>query len=207
MESCKQNVEFASTRCKTMQDYGDAYLKLDCALLACYSEICRKISFKTYRLGVVQFFTAPYMAKDAAIRITKAEVQLFTIWEHLDMIQPAIRGDITSVFESWHFKANNRYLPGINSEETSTFGLMVDANNLYGAVMQEEMLPVGNFCFVFDISINELLHHPDSSSVGYFFEVDLEYPSEIHDQQKDYPLAPEKNTSKGRLAKRLSVRG
>ena len=68
------------------------------------------------------------------------------------------------------------------------------------------MLPSGNFCFVFDISMNELLNHPDSSSVAYFCEVDLEYPSEIHDQQQDYPLALEKKTSKGRPAKRLSVR-
>ena len=136
------------------------------------------------------------MAKDAALRITKAEVQLFTEPEHLDMIEPAIRGGITSVFESRHFKANNRYLPGFNSEELSTFGLMVDANNLYGGVMQEEMLPVGDFCFVFHISINELLHHPDSSSVGYFCEVELENPSEIHDQQQDYPLAPEKTLVK-----------
>ena len=45
-------------------------------------------------------------------------------------------------------------------------------------------------------SKNELLHHPDSSSVGYFYEVDLEYPSEIHDQQQDYPLAPEKTLVK-----------
>ena len=61
--------------------------------------------------------------------------------------------------------------------------------------MQEEMLPVGDFCFNFDIS-NELLHHSDSSSVGYFCEVDLEYPSDIHDQQQDYPLAPEKTLVK-----------
>ena len=73
---------------------------------------------------------------------------------------------------------------------------MVDANTLYGRVMQEEMLPVGDYCFVFDISINELLHHPDGSSVGHFCEVDLEYPSEIHDQQQDYPLAPEKTLVK-----------
>ena len=51
--------------------------------------------------------------------------------------------------------------------------------------------PLADFCFVFDISINELLHHTESPSVGYFSEVDLEYPSEIIDQQQDYPLAPE----------------
>ena len=57
----------------------------------------------------------------------------------------------------------------------------MDAKKLYGVVMQEEILPIGDFCFVFDISINELLHHPDNSSVGSFCEVDLEYQSEIHD--------------------------
>ena len=83
-----------------MQDYHDAYLNLICAVLACCSEHCRKISFKTYKHDVVQFFTAPNMAKDAALRITKAEVQLFTKREHLDMVEPAIRGGITSVFGS-----------------------------------------------------------------------------------------------------------
>ena len=169
--------------CKTMQDYHYAYLKLDCVLLDCCSKYCRKISFKTYKLDVVQFFTAPNLAKDAAHRITKAKIRLFTEREHLDMIEPAIRGGITSVFESRNFKANNRYLPGFNSEKTSKFWLMLDANNLYGGVMQEEMLPIGDFCFVFDISINELLHHPESSSFRYFYEVDLIYPSKIHDQQ------------------------
>ena len=31
-----------------------------------------------------------------------------------------------------------------------------------------------------------------SSDVGYFLEVDLEYPSELHELHNDYPLAPEK---------------
>ena len=32
----------------------------------------------------------------------------------------------------------------------------------------------------------------ENSSVGYILEVDLEYPSKLHDSYNDYPLAPEK---------------
>ena len=41
----------------------------------------------------------------------------------------------------------------------------------------------------FDVnSINE------KSEIGYFLEVDLEYPDELHELHNDYPLAPEKLT-------------
>ena len=32
----------------------------------------------------------------------------------------------------------------------------------------------------------------EKSPMGYFFEVDLEYPDELHKLHNDYPLAPEK---------------
>ena len=32
----------------------------------------------------------------------------------------------------------------------------------------------------------------EKSPIGYFLEVDLEYPDKLHELQNDYPLAPEK---------------
>ena len=127
--------------CRTMQDYHDCYLKLDVALLACCSVFCQKLRYHTYRLDLAQFFTALIMAKDAALRINKARVELMTEPEPLHMIEPSVRGGMTSVFETRYFKANNRFWPGFKSKESHTFGFSVDAKKLYGDVIQAEFLP------------------------------------------------------------------
>ena len=128
------------------------------------------------------------MAKDAALRITKARVELLTEPEHLHVIEQSIRGGITSVFETRYFKANNQFLPDF----ASTFGLCLDANNLYGGVMQKELLLIGSFRFVNEVSISQILNMPQDSAIGNFVEVDLECPTDFHDNQRDYPPAPVK---------------
>ena len=55
-------------------------------------------------------------------------------------------------------------------------------------------LPYGKFDWLNKQEINELDLDfiSENSSIGYFLEVDLEYPSELHDSHNDYPLSPEK---------------
>ena len=66
-------------------------------------------------------------------------------------------------------------------------------NNLYGGAMSE-YLPYGGFKWVKvnNEVVNRILNKSDNSLHGYFLEVDLEYPENLHDFHKDYPVAPEK---------------
>ena len=68
-----------------------------------------------------------------------------------------------------------------------------DANNLYGWGMSNP-LPYGEFNWLSEKEIKKLDLDSISanSPIGYFLEVDHEYPSELHDFHNDYPLAPEK---------------
>ena len=194
----QENLNHAKTmwntlNCQTLQDYHDAYLKTDCALLACVCEFHRELSFSTYKLDCMHFYTLPNMAKEASLRICKAEVELLTEREHLDMIEGAVRGGVCSVYKMRKFTANNKYLPDYDSSQPSTFGFCVDANNLYGGVMQNEKLPQSDFTLNSDITLAEILNCPDDNPVGYFVEVDLHYPASLHDYHQDFPLAPSKN--------------
>ena len=46
------------------------------------------------------------------------------------------------------------------------------------------------------ITLREILATSDDSVVGFFVEVDIAYPSSLHDSHNDLPLAPEKIDSK-----------
>ena len=59
-----------------------------------------------------------------------------------------------------------------------------------------QYLPTGGFKWV-DVSTKEdwadfILKQGDEQDDGYFLEVDLEYPEELHDFHDTYPCAPEK---------------
>ena len=64
-------------------------------------------------------------------------------------------------------------------------------NNSYGWAMSE-YLPCGRFIWVKSIDKFDIMSISDKSPIGYFLEVDLEYPDELHELNNDFPLAPEK---------------
>ena len=55
-----------------------------------------------------------------------------------------------------------------------------------------EYLPYGGFKWLKNIDRFDVNSVGEKSKMGYFLEVDLEYPDELHKLHNDYPLAPEK---------------
>ena len=147
----------------------------------------------------MHIFTLPIKAKKASLRTCKANVEFLTEREHLDMIEPPVRGGVTSVFESRRFTANNSYTLNHDSTEESCFGFCVDAYNLYGGVMQLEKLPVADFAFITEISIEEFLDTADDASIGYFVDVGLSYPPSLHDEHRNFQLTPTKDVVEDEL--------
>ena len=68
-------------------------------LLACVFEEFRSISYETYGLDCAHHFTASNLAGDAFKRVCKADVELLTDRDHLDMVEKRMRGGVVSIFE------------------------------------------------------------------------------------------------------------
>ena len=170
-------------------DYHDLYLKTD-VLLADVFENFRKMCLNYYKLYAAHYFSAPGLAWDAALKKSGITLELFTDPDMYLFAEKGIRGGI-SVLSNIYSKANNKYMgQKYNKNKKSKYIMYLDANNLYGYAMSQS-LPTGNFKFIdptnFDTNkINE------NKKYGYMFEVDLEYPHELHDSHSDYPLAPER---------------
>ena len=68
-----------------------------------------------------------------------------------------------------------------------------DVNNLYGWSMWGK-LPVDNFTWIKDTSQlheNFIKTYNEESHKGYFLEVDVQYPEQLHDLHNNLPFLPE----------------
>ena len=178
--------------CQTLQDYHDLYLKTDVLLLADVFENFRKTCLNYYELDPCHYYTAPGLAWDACLKLTKRELQLLTDYDMLMMFEKGIRGGMTHISKRYA-EANNKYMSHFDKTKPSTYIQYLDANNLYGWAMSQK-LPTHGFKWMKDIdmpSTIKLLEKKDTKK-GYIFEVDLEYPNSLWEEHNDYPLAPEK---------------
>ena len=108
------------------------------------------------------------------------------------MIEKGIRGMCQSTHR--YAKANNKYMKNYDKSIMSSYLMYLDANNLYGWAMSKK-LPVNGFKWENDLSrFNEnfIKNYNENSDVGYFLEVDIEYPKQLWSSHKDLPFLPER---------------
>ena len=176
--------------CKTFKDYHMLYLQSDTLLLADVFENFRKTCITTYNLDPVHYYTAPGLSWDALLKQTNVKLDLIQDPDMLLFIEKGIRGGISTITHRYA-KANNPYIPKTyDSNKPKSYITYLDANNLYGYAMQQ-YLPTGKFKWLKNIAEFDVGYISDTSKKGYILEVDMEYPTDLHDDHNDYPLAAE----------------
>ena len=114
----------------------------DVLLLADIFENIRNICMSHYEFDPAWYFSAPGVAWDAALTITKVQIELLRDPDMLLMIDGGIREGIATISHR-HAKDNKEYM-GTDPAEKSKFISYFDANNLYGWALSKQ-LPTSGF--------------------------------------------------------------
>ena len=178
---------------KIFKEYLELYNITDVLLLADVFENFRDICLKNYGLDPAYYYTAPGLAWDAMLKMTKINLELLSDVDKLLMIEKGIRGGI-SIISNRYGKANNKYMTNFNIKEPSKYLMYLDANNLYGWAMSQK-LPIHSFKWMTNKEIENIFNNQIVQvweRTPCILEVDLEYPEDLHDLHNDYPLCPER---------------
>ena len=175
---------------KNMGDYHDHYLKKDVLLLADVFEKFIDSCLKFYGLDPCHYFSSPGLSWDAMLKMTGVKLEKISDIDKYLFIEKGSRRGISYIAKRYA-KANNKYMNDYDPEKLLTFITYLDMNNLYSWAMSEYLL-YGEFELLENIDEFDINSISEKSDTGYFLEVDLEYPDELHELHNDYPLAPEK---------------
>ena len=196
--------------CSSLKEYMALYLLSAICLLADVFQAFRNNSLDKSQLDPVYFVSEPQLVWNTLVKHIDRPIPQITDPEMYRMIQPNIRGGICNASVRYA-RAYNKFMGSLYDPRLPTSYIMeVDANNLYGWAMSQEMRD-GDFEWVSDDecrNLEQLINYADGRiaifNTGLFdhwkneeykksfiFEVDLEYPPQLHERDDDYPLAPE----------------
>ena len=163
---------------KNGEELTEIYSKSDLLSLACVFEKFIKVSVNEFDINPLYCVSLPGYTWQCGLKYTGINLQTLQDKDMILSIENNIRGGISSVM-------GDRY---IKSDENKKI-LYIDANNLYGHSMSEP-LPHDEIKFDNTVKLEDILHTPDDSDIGYFIEADLIYPDKIKERTKNLPFAP-----------------
>ena len=165
---------------KDGKELTELYCKSDVLLLACVFEKFIKVSQNEFGVSPLYFVSLPGYNWECGLKFTNIKLQTLQDKDMILFLENGIRGGISGVM-------GDRY---VKSDENTNI-VYGDANNLYGFGMSQP-LPYDDIKFETEnVCLEEILNTPDDNDIGYFLEVELEYPYNIRQRTKYFPFCPE----------------
>ena len=177
---------------RKLAQYHDLYVPTDTSLLAYVFEKFRDTCIEIYGLDHSHFLSALGLVWQGWLKKTNVNLELLIDVSMLLTIEAGIRGGMCQSTDRYA-RANDKYMKNYGNSIESSFLMYLDANNLCGWAVSKK-LPINGFKWENDLSkFNEnfIKNYNENSHVGYFLEVDIEYPKQLWTSHEDFPFLPE----------------
>ena len=123
---------------KDLGGYHDLYVRSDVAQLSDVFENFRSLCLKRCDLDPSYFVSTAGLIFEAMLECTKVKLEVLTDKDMILMVEKGIGGGLTQVVKK-HATANHKYLPSYGASKKSVFLQYLDANNLYGYAMSQQL--------------------------------------------------------------------
>ena len=157
-------------------------LKSDVLLLACVFEKYIKVSVNEFRSNPLYCISLPGYTWQCGLKYTGINLQTLQDKDLILTLENNIRGGISSVM-------GDRY---VKPDENKKI-IFMDATHLYGRSMSQP-LPYDKIEMwhghpdLYMNKLEEISNTPDDSDTCYFLEVDLRYPDDIKEKNKEFSI-------------------
>lgn len=186
---------------KNLREYNMFYLNIDVLCLQCVFNNFRNIIYNKFMLDPLWYVSLPSLSMDIFLDVTRSRIELISDPEIYEFVLDGMYGGLSYIGKRFE-KANNKFLPDYDPTKPNKYIVYQDYNSLYPSVMSTCKLPIGNFKFYkgdLNKKFEEICNLPyyedcqnSGRSTGYLLKVDIEYPDELHEKFKEYPLFPER---------------
>ena len=154
--------------------------------MACVFEKFIKVSQNEFGISPLHCVSLPGYTWECGLKYTKIKLQTLQDKDMVLLLENGIRGGISGVMGDRYVESDKKKI------------LYGDANNIYGLAMRQWLPYDDSKIETENVCLEEILNTPDYSGIGYFLEVNLEYPHIIRDKNRHSPFCPEnKSISKG----------
>jgi len=184
---------YEELNCTTFRDYCMMSLQANVYQLAAVFEDIGEWCFKTYNLSPLQDISVASYAMSVAMYHAKASFEIPTDPKIITFVLDNIRGGVSHLSKRLVTARSERLgHTGVKDEERCEI-LMSDINSLYADCLLNP-LPFRDYKFLSPEEIKNLdvgKLNGDTGK-GWMINVTLEYPPEIMEKTKDFPLCPTK---------------
>ena len=103
----------------------------DTLLLSFVVEWFREVARSAYQLDIAHYYTSPNLSANLFLEVSQAGDHLLSDCTLFSMSWNLIRVGISSVFSKHLASMMNEYLEDFDDNNATTYGLLVEANNLW----------------------------------------------------------------------------
>lgn len=173
-------------QCQTLEDYLKIYLACDVLYLASIFERYRRVGMRDFGIDCTYYMSSAQYSFHCCLRYTQVELRLLDDPEMWNWIRRGVRGGITNIVTRYA-KANLPTLPDYNPCLPKREMIYLDCRSMYGFALKQP-LPVGDYVWLTDAEVKSFdIARQPTHGIGYIAEVDIEFPTEVHDYLAEFP--------------------